>query len=227
MNRAKGMLISVEGIDGSGKTTAVGKVIEWLHESQIPYIKTREPGGTPNAERIRDLVLFNNTQSPSGHEEAEGLTPITQALLVNAARAQHIEVVIKPMMAKGNVVVTDRFADSTLAYQGAIMGLDVGALQAIHRLAHSDFYPDLTILLDIDPKIARARLDGRPDKKNLLDNLSVEDYERARLCFLQSVSASNRECIVVDASQDEQQVFNQILPALMQLKNKLRERLSI
>lgn len=228
MNRAKGMLISVEGIDGSGKTTVVNKVFDWFKESQISVIRSREPGGTPNAERLREFVLFDNEKSPyGGHNSQEGITPITQALVISAARVQHVEVVIKPNIEKGNVVVCDRFSDSTLAYQGAIMGVDAGILQGLHKLSLGDFYPDLTILLDIDPELAKARVDARPGSKNLLDQLTVEDYSRARLSFLQSVSASNRECLVVDASQNEDQVFAQILPTLMQIKNKLRERLVV
>lgn len=221
----KGMFISVEGIDGSGKTTVVEKVVDWFKESQVPVIRSREPGGTPNAERLREFVLFDNEKSPyGGHNSQEGITPITQALVINAARVQHVEVVIKPNMKEGKVVVSDRFSDSTLAYQGAIMGIDIGILQGIHRLALGDFYPDLTILLDIDPEAAKARVDARPERKNLLDELTVDDYKRARMSFLQSVSASNRECIVVDASQNEEQVFAQILPTLMKIKNKMRTR---
>lgn len=226
MKKARGLFISIEGIDGAGKTTVRNKVVEWFKESQIPFCQTREPGGTPNAERLREFVLFDSTVSPhGGHNEQEGLTPMTQALIVNAARLQHVEVVIKPNLAEGKVVITDRFCDSTLAYQGAIMGVDVGALQGIHKLALGNFYPDLTILLDLEPEIAKARIDARAGGKNLLDRLTIEDYSRARLSFLQSVSASDREAIVVDASQNEEQVFAQILPTLMQIKNKLRERL--
>lgn len=221
----KGMLIAIEGIDGSGKTSVRNKMIEWFKESQIPHCCTREPGGTPNAERLRDFVLFNNEKyNNGGHDAEEGLTAMTQALVINAARRQHVEVVIKPRIEAGEVVITDRFLDSTLAYQGAGMGLDIGALLGLHKLAIGNFYPDLTILLDVDTAIAAKRVSDRPEKKNLLDELGPEFYERGRQCFLQSSQASDREYLVVDASQSEEQVFAQILPTLMQIKNKYRER---
>lgn len=221
----QGMFIAIEGIDGSGKTSVRNKIVEWFKESQIPYCRTREPGGTPNAERLREFVLFNNEQSPyGGHNPQEGLTPMTQALVINAARRQHVEFIIKPRMAAGDVVITDRFLDSTLAYQGAGMGLDIGTLLGLHKLAVGNFYPDLTILLDVDTEIAAKRVSDRPEKKNLLDELGPEFYERGRQCFLQSSQASDREYLVVDANQSEGQVFAQILPTLMQIKNKYRER---
>ena len=150
-----GRFISFEGGEGSGKSTQARRLAEHLRNSGQSIVLTREPGGTPGAEAIRALLVTGNP---------DRWTPWSEACLVNAARADHLARVIRPALARGDTVICDRFVDSTRAYQGAAKGIADAALCTLHALACGDTWPDLTIVLTIDPTLglrrANARFDG-------------------------------------------------------------------
>lgn len=147
-----GRFISFEGGEGSGKSTQLRRLAARLSALDVTVITTREPGGTPGAEDIRQLLVEGEPGRWDGRVEA---------LLVNAARADHVARLIRPALAEGKWVLCDRYVHSTLAYQGAARGLDEGELRQLHAFATGDLWPDLTIVLDVDPVLGLARAAGR------------------------------------------------------------------
>ncbi len=166
----KGPFISFEGIEGSGKSTQARYLYEYLMNKGADVILTEEPGGTLIGVNIRKVLLS---------VEHEGMSPLAELLLYNASRVQHIQEVITPALNRGSIVITDRFADSTLAYQGFGRGLDLGMIDAIDMMATGRLRPDLTILLDIEVDTGLQRNRG----VNKADRLELEDisfHERVR-----------------------------------------------
>jgi dTMP kinase len=147
-----GRFISFEGGEGSGKSTQLRRLAARLSAQDVTVITTREPGGTPGAEDIRQLLVEGEPGRWNGRVEA---------LLVNAARADHVARLIRPALAEGKWVLCDRYVHSTLAYQGAARGLDEAELRQLHAFATGDLWPDLTIVLDVDPALGLARAAGR------------------------------------------------------------------
>ncbi|WP_300537219.1 dTMP kinase [Sphingosinicella sp.] len=147
-----GRFISFEGGEGSGKSTQLRRLAARLSAQDVTVITTREPGGTPGAEDIRQLLVEGEPGRWDGRVEA---------LLVNAARADHVARLIRPALAEGKWVLCDRYVHSTLAYQGAARGLDEAELRQLHAFATGDLWPDLTIVLDVDPALGLARAAGR------------------------------------------------------------------
>jgi dTMP kinase len=191
------LFVSIEGIDGSGKTTQAGLLLEALSPKAI---LVREPGGTDAAERIRELLADPNI----------ALDPLAELLLFCAARADLTSRVIRPALEAGEHVVSDRFADSTVAYQGAARGLGVGEAISITATATHGLWPDLTILLRIDPELALSRADGddRFESEGLeLQRAVAEAYEEI------AVIASDR-VVVIDASGTVQQVHERVMEAI-------------
>lgn len=159
-----GLFISIEGNDGSGKTTVVKHLSEALQKLNVPVVASREPGGIRISEKIRDLILDpNNTE----------MSPSTEALLYAASRSQHIDEKIKPALDAGKVVICDRFVDSSLAYQGYARGLGIDAVYGINLFAIKDAIPDLTIFLEIDNETAQKRVEDRGN----LDRLELENNQ--------------------------------------------------
>lgn len=156
-----GRMISLEGIDGSGKSTAAKALVKMLTDFGYDVINTREPGGTLIAEEIRNLILHKR--------DSEQIVPMTELLLFAAARAQHIETLIKPAVAAGKIVVCDRFADSTFAYQGTGRGYEKEVL-ALEQMVHKDFEPDYTLFFDVTLKESIQRIEKRVDISNRLDD---------------------------------------------------------
>lgn len=182
------MFIVLEGGEGSGKTTAAIAVKEWLAARGHQVEHTREPGGTPDAENIRALLL----------SERSNLTPISQCLLFAAARVDHVEKKIKPALEQGQVVLSDRFVLSTIAYQGAAGNVPREFIMKLHNETTGDFWPDLTIVLDIDPEIGVTR-----SKKRLVDNNLDEGYfEGLDIAFHRQV----RQALLDSAQSDERTV---------------------
>jgi len=163
--------ITVEGVEGVGKTTNVGLICRWLEEHGIPFIATREPGGTVYGEKIRHLLL-DVSNGP--------LDPMAELLLVFAARAQHLAEKILPALRQGQWVVCDRFTDATFAYQGGGRGIDQTSIAALENLVQGDLRPDLTILLDIPPAIGMERVRQRGER---------DRFERERLAFFERTRA--------------------------------------
>lgn len=156
----QGWFISLEGVDGSGKSTQIQTTAAWLKEQGYKVLVTREPGGTATAEKIRNLVLDADVP----------LQPRTELLLYLAARAQHVAEVIKPALAAGRIVLCDRFVDSTLVYQGIVRGLDLRRIKELNEFASEELMPALTLLLDADP----ALLEERRRERGVTDRFEQE-----------------------------------------------------
>jgi dTMP kinase len=198
----RGLFITFEGGEGVGKSTQIRALAERLLATGRDVVTTREPGGTPFAEKVRDLVL---------QPEAAARTPLAEALLFSAARADHIAHLIQPALRRGAVVLSDRFADSTRAYQGAAGGLDATSIAALEALTLGDVRVDLTIILDLDPKVGLARANTRRGAQSsgsepggfiVPDTFEARDlafHARLRQAFLDIAAAEPERCVVVDA----------------------------
>jgi dTMP kinase len=184
-----GVFIAFEGIDGSGKSTAARAVVDRLRGRGLTVVLTREPGGTEPGRQIRTLLL------ESGH----GLAPETELLLMCADRAEHVATVIRPALEGGAIVVSDRYAGSTRAYQGYGLELDMAIVNATIEIATGGLCPDLTILFDLQPALAHARRSVDAGQINQLDIRDLEYRTRVRDGFLKLAQSSER-WRVVDAS---------------------------
>jgi dTMP kinase len=204
---SKGCLISFEGLDGSGKTTQITLLCDWLSARGVPYIQTREPGGTALGIEIRH-VLFSRPDLQ--------ITPLAEAFLFQADRAQHFATVVLPALASGQLVITDRCYDSSIAYQGAGRGVGTELVEHLSLLATQGHAPDLTILLDLDPALVRRRTDIAQDQSGLraeqsrFDHASVTFHQRLRQAFLDLAHAHPERIKVVDARQSPEQIHRQI-----------------
>ena len=201
-SRMPGIFITFEGPEGAGKSTQVRLLAERLRSEGHEVVVTREPGGTPTGERIRAILLDPGS---------EQLARETEALLHSAARAQHIADVIQPALKRGAIVISDRFKDSTLAYQGAGRGLDVRKLAAIQAFATRSIEPDLTILLDLPVEIGLARRLGEPGTTNRMDAESSAFHAKVRQAFLEMARAEPDRWIVVDARNDAAAVASEVV----------------
>lgn len=200
-----GRFIVVEGLEGAGKTSAIHTIQQWLNEHQIPFISTREPGGTPLAEQIRTLVK---------QVKDEKVAPETELLLMYASRVQLVKTVIQPALQQGIWVVGDRHDLSSRAYQGGGRQLDESLINSIRQVVLGDLTPDLTLYLDIDPAIGLQRAQARGE----LDRIEQEQlafFQRTRAKYLQ-IAATEPNIVTIDASQSMEQVQQQILNALQQ-----------
>ncbi len=172
--RARGIFITFEGIEGSGKSTQCRSLAQWLRNQGYHVLETREPGGTAVAEQLRACLLTR---------QDEVLTPWSEALIVLAARSQHVEHVIRPALEMGSIVLCDRYADSTLAYQGAGRGLDMTLLAKLNQAAASRTMPDLTFLLDLPVDTGLQRRHHNQMEINRIDAESLHFHERVRKGF--------------------------------------------
>ena len=189
-------LVSLEGGEGAGKTTAINAIREALHARGHEVLLTREPGGTPLAERIRALVL-----TPDAEIAAEPLSAEAELLLVFAARAQHVRQVIEPALRRGCYVVSDRFTDSSYAYQGGGRGLDPAWIADLERRAVG-LLPGLTLLLDVDVAIGRARANGRDLWPDRIESEQDDFFQRVRAVFRARATDDPTRFQLIDASQD-------------------------
>ncbi len=195
-----GFFISFEGGEGAGKTTQIGLLSKALQARGHTVLCTREPGGTPEAEKIRDLLVKQG--GGVWHPEAE-------LLLLFAARKQHVEHLIRPALTEGHIVITDRFTDSTRAYQGAGQGIDPEKIERLNTLVLGNFAPDLTFVLDMDPAAGLVRARDRlaretPDSQTAEDRferLDLSFHERLRAGFLEIARKSPHRCVVLSAAQ--------------------------
>ena len=194
-----GQFVTIEGAEGVGKSTNIAYIGELLDVAGIEYIATREPGGTPLAERIRHLLLDKAEQN---------VDPLAELLLMFAARRQHLQELIWPALARGQWVICDRCTDSTYAYQGAGRGLDLTVINGLEQLCLGDFRPDLTLILDLPIEAGMARAAERGE----LDRFESEDiafFQRVRQGFLDRAATADRYR-VIDASQSLVQVQAQV-----------------
>ncbi|CAH0277188.1 dTMP kinase [Pseudomonas sp. PA-7-1E] len=204
-----GLFITLEGPEGAGKSTNRDYLAERLRAQGIEVVLTREPGGTPLAERIRDVLL-----TPGD----EPMNPDTELLLVFAARAQHLAEVIRPALARGAVVICDRFTDSTYAYQGGGRGLSMERITTLETFVQGDLRPDLTLLFDLPVEVGMARASAR----GRLDRFELEGqafFDAVRSAFLQRAKAEPTRYYLLDAAQplsQVQQAIDALLPTLLE-----------
>jgi dTMP kinase len=186
----KGQFITIEGVEGVGKTTNIAFIRKLLTDRDIHYVVSREPGGTAFAEKIRDLLL-------SHHRER--ICEMTELLMIFAARAQHIEHVIAPALDAGKWVVCDRFTDATYAYQGGGRGLDINTIARLESMVQGVLRPALTLILDLPPEIGlqRARTRGDLDR---FEEEKIDFFNRVRENYLQRAALEPNRCKVIDAS---------------------------
>ncbi len=201
-------LVSLEGGEGAGKTTAINAIRQALHARGHEVLLTREPGGTPLAERIRALVL-----TPDAEIAVEPLSAEAELLLVFAARAQHVRQVIEPALRRGCYVISDRFTDSSYAYQGGGRGLDPAWIGDLERRAVG-LLPGLTLLLDVDVAVGRARANGRDLWPDRIESEQDDFFQRVRAVFRQRASADPTRFRLIDASQDQAGVAASVVAAV-------------
>jgi dTMP kinase len=185
-----GLFVTFEGGDGTGKTTQAALLEEWLREQGREVVRTREPGGTDVGVLVRDIVL---------HHRGE-VSPRAEALLYAADRAHHIETVVRPALARGAVVIQDRYLDSSVAYQGAGRVLDPDEVRRISLWAAAGLLPDVTVLLDLDPGIARRRLDADDKPFDRLEAEHGDFHARVRTAFLELAADEPDRFLVLDAA---------------------------
>lgn len=189
----EGLFITLEGGDGSGKTTQAGRLEAWLTESGRSIVRTREPGGTDLGLELREIVLHRR-----GH-----IAPRAEALLYAADRAHHVETLIRPALERGDVVIQDRYIDSSVAYQGAGRVLGGDEVRDLSLWAADDLMPDLTILLDLDETEGRRRLDASRTTYDRLEAEKADFHARVRAAYLSLAEAEPERFLVVDASLPE------------------------
>jgi dTMP kinase len=190
---SRGRFITFEGGEGAGKSTQIRAIADWLRAAGHDVLSTREPGGSPGAEEIRSLFVRG---------EAGRWDGITEALLVYAARRDHILKTIEPALSAGSWVLCDRFADSTMAYQGYGHGVDAGVIRTLHQLAVGDMAPELTLILDIPPETGLSRSRGTVVGEDRFEKLDTSFHQRLRQGFLEIAAAEPRRCAVIDAATD-------------------------
>jgi dTMP kinase len=206
-SKTSAMFVTLEGGEGAGKSTSRDFIVSLLEEYNVPFIQTREPGGTPIGEALRELLLSKNGTAPA---------VTTELLMVFAARAQHLHEVIEPALHAGKWVLCDRFTDATYAYQGHGRGFDLGEIEALEALVQRGRHPDLTLLFDIDPQLGMARARQRAE----LDRFEQEEltfFERVREGYLSRAEFDSRFKII-DASRsidDVQDALREILKPLL------------
>lgn len=200
MTGLPGIWITLEGGDGSGKTTQADRLESWLRGTGRTVVRTREPGGSEVGQLIRDIVL---------HHRGD-IAPRAEALLYAADRAHHIATVVRPALQRGDVVIQDRYLDSSVAYQGAGRVLDAAEVRALSMWAAEGALPDVTVLLDLDPQAARARLDSADKPFDRLEAEKDDFHQRVRDAFLALAAADADRFLVVDASERADEVAARI-----------------
>jgi len=200
--RSQGWLIVFEGVEGAGKSTQLELLRQALEKAGRKVVATREPGGTPVGERVRSILL----------DPAATVHPRAEALLFAAARAQHVEQVIRPALERGEVVLCDRYLDSSLVYQGAARGLGQEPVAAINRFATAGLVPDLVVLLRLDPAEGLARGRGGRDR---IESQDLEFHRVVARAFLELAAADPERFAVVDAAQPVDRVALQVRAAVL------------
>jgi dTMP kinase len=194
----KAHFLTFEGIEGSGKTTQLGRLAAHLAAKGVPHLVTREPGGTPLADEIRRLLL-----SP----REERVFPETELLLYEAARAQHVRGVILPAMAMGRAVLCDRFSDATTAYQGHARNLGAEIVERLNGFAAGGLSPDLTLLFDLPPEAGFARIKGRGRAADRIEGESLAFHRAVREGYLRLLESRPSRFVRIDAALPEDEVF--------------------
>lgn len=214
----RGWFVTFEGGDGSGKTVQAGRLATFARAAGVPVTLTREPGGTWAGERIREILLGASSTN-------ERIASRADALLFSASRAQLVAEVVQPALARGELVIDARHADSTVAYQGYGRGLDTGELRAIQLFATDGLLPDLTVLLDLPVEVGLARKAKR-ERNRFETGFDLAFHRRVRDGYLAMAAAEPGRFVVVDASAGTDEVFDGVLGTIRRLPD-LAERLGI
>ena len=199
-------LITFEGSEGSGKSTQADRLAVHFQRCGIPCILTREPGGTPIGETIRELLQFAPHNST--------MTAETELLLFAASRSQLVREVIKPALKRGTCVIADRFFDSTTAYQGAARKLDRQMIERLNTFAVGDCLPDITFVLDVDAATAMSRMQHAPRKADRMEQQAAEFYERVREGYREIAARDPGRIVLIDGSRDADEIENEIWETL-------------
>jgi dTMP kinase len=199
----KPRFITLDGIDGAGKSTNLAVMKAWFEKHKLPVLFTREPGGTPAGEALREILLNPATQ----------VSLRTETLLMFAARQQHLETVILPALKNGTHVVSDRFTDATFAYQGGGRGVPLQDIATLEHWVQGDFRPDLTLLLDVPLEVSMARI-NQTREKDRFEQEEAEFFNRVREVYLRRANEQPERYAVIDSSQSLDAVKNQIETAL-------------
>ncbi len=189
-----GKFITFEGIDGAGKSTHIATVVDWLSARGLEVVSTREPGGTPLGEKLRELLLH------------EPMHLETEALLMFAARREHLALVIEPALARGAWVVCDRFSDATYAYQGGGRGLDKAKFAALERWVHGHLQPDLTFLFDLPPEVACERIARQGRELDRFEQERADFHLRVRQAYLERAVEAPQRIRVINAGQGQDEI---------------------
>ncbi|MCA3043625.1 MAG: dTMP kinase [Rhodocyclaceae bacterium] len=205
MSSAAGKFITFEGIDGAGKSSHVSFITQYLRERGIEVVATREPGGTPLGETLRNIVL---------NEKMHG---DTEALLVFASRREHLAELIEPALARGEWVVCDRFTDSTYAYQCGGRGLDPSRVAPLEQFVHGHRQPDLTLLFDAPINVARERLDRATPDPDKFEREQGEFFTRVRQVYLERAAQFPQRIVIIDASQTIEMIRERLCDHLKRL----------
>lgn len=196
--RPRGRFITFEGIDGAGKSSHIDAAVKFVRDSGQSVLATREPGGTPLGEKLRELLLH------------EAMHLETEALLMFAARREHLERVIEPALDRGEWVICDRFSDATYAYQSGGRGLDQGKFLQLEQWVHGHLQPDLTLLFDLPPAIAGRRIAAQARPLDRFEKERADFHERVRLAYLERAAASPQRIRVIDAAQAPEVITKRI-----------------
>jgi dTMP kinase len=194
--------ITFEGSEGCGKSTQVQRLAARLDRANVPYLVTREPGGTEIGETIRELLQF----APQG----VGITPQTELLLFEASRSQLVREKIKPARERGLCVISDRFFDSTTVYQGVARRLDRQMVERLNAFAIGDCRPDATFVLDVDPEIAHSRMRRTARRPDRMEQESTEFYEQVREAYRELAAREPNRIVLIDGSRPEDNIANEI-----------------
>ncbi|CAM3228554.1 dTMP kinase [Sporolactobacillus spathodeae] len=215
MNK-RGLFITFEGPDGSGKSTQIRRIAEFLKNHNLPFLLTREPGGTTVGDQIRAMVL---------NPENRMIVDQTEILLYAASRSQHVQEKIRPALEKGWIVLCDRFTDASIAYQGYGLGQDVAMVQMINRFATDGLEPDQTFLIDVSPETGRKRMESREGAAEVgitqnaaeLDRIEARAlayHQRVREGFLALYHENKQRITLIDGEKDREEVYSTIIKAL-------------
>ncbi len=206
------MFVTIEGPEGSGKSSVTKEVVKLLEKDGEQVVLTREPGGTPIAEQIREVIL---------NKENTAMDPVTEALLYAAARRRHLKEKVWPLSKEGKIIISDRFLDSSLAYQGGARGLGIDYILEMNQFATEGYYPELTLLFDLDPRIGLARIAANKGREvNRLDLEKIDFHDSVRQTFLDLAKRFPERFVILDASKPFDEVVQDAYHAI---KNRLAQ----
>ena len=205
------MFITIEGPDGGGKTTQMNMLVPVLEERGLDIVRTREPGGTDIGDQIRSVIMDMNNKS---------MDPRAEILLFCASRAQLVSELIRPSLAAGKILLCDRYADSTMAYQGYGHGLDRVALKNLLDFATGGLKPDLTLLLDISAEAGLRRRITNHDEWNRMDDYALQFHERVRKGYLEMAAAEPDRFAVINADRSKEEIHEEIVSVIMRKLNR-------